>query len=769
MDFVRGMFNPEGVRQELLSKAQGELDYINKVNAAAAQNAKFDQEREARQKAGRDAIDAVSKAYDGALTKGQRMNKELTEFRANLDKIKASNPESAFLDPKRIAAAEAAIRDRYKESGGKKGGAAAAPGENEVARIRAMIAEEQAYTRALQDRGAEATKLSAGEKLVMQIQEQLSTSIKGVARSNKEAALAEAQKLVAAEKARQVEERRVKALQDAKEANERLVADTWKTAEGIERQASELDAANSMWGKGKVAIEEYRLQQAEEMLAMAGASDRFIPEYVKSLQAIVDARKHMVEASKDQVFKQLNEGIAEWNRQAEERNRLYADEAQLAGLTTLERNKIVAAREIELKLAREIDKINKSGLADAEKEALIRDATAAAAKDKSAAVARVVQEDWTKTADSINQSLTDALLRGFEDGKGFAKNFRDTLINMFKTLVLKPTISFIVQPIGNAISGVVNGFLGGGQGGTGGILGGASNLYSAWNMLSGTGGNLGAITGLAGGNMSFANAAGSIYANTTGTGISGLLSTNGAYGTAGSASWLTSSAAGLSVIAAPLLIGALVERNSPDRFSGAAYATTGGGDPLSRVVAGSTNFDYMTGDLPDRAALIARLEELGAPMEAISDWNDRALARFLLSFSGPWEPGATQNLPSFIANFGDEADYYRGAGYTHPEAMGWWNNKGNANLYTDPALIQASRDIALSIIAPLEGIGALIGDEAVYRATVGFANRGEGNAVWAGFDLQRDGQSVAGWVNKDDYHSVGEAVRAMYSLSLIHI
>ena len=507
VDRVRGMFNPEGVRQELLNKAQGELDYINKINAAAAQNAKFDQEREARQKAGRDAIDAVSKAYDGALTKGQRMNKELTEFRANLDKIKAASPDSAFLDPKRIAAAEAAIRDKYKESGGGSKRTAAAPGENEVARIKALIAEEQAYTKALQERGAEATKMTAGEKLVMQIQEQLSTSIKGVARSNKEAALAEAQKLVQAEKARQVEERRAKALQEAREANERLVADTWKTADGIEKQAAELDAANSMWGKGKVAVEEYRLAQAKEMLAMADASDSFIPEYVKSLQAIVDARKHMVDATKDQAFKQLNQEIQEWSRQAEERARLYADEQQLSGLTALERAKITAAREVELKLAREIDRINKSGLDDAQKQALITEATAAAAKDKSAAVARVVQEDWARTSDQINQSLTDALLRGFESGKDFAKNFRDTLLNMFKTLVLRPVIQATLAPVAGGMAALMGGNASAGQGGVGqasnalsmgsSLLGGvgAFGTSASWGLTNVLAGNIGSTFG----------------------------------------------------------------------------------------------------------------------------------------------------------------------------------------------------------------------------------------------------------------------------------
>lgn len=57
-------------------------------------------------------------------------------------------------------------------------------------------------------------------------------------------------------------------------------------------------------------------------------------------------------------------------------------------------------------------------------------------------------DEAAKASESINQSLTDALLRGFESGKGFAKNFRDTLVNMFRTLVLQPIISFLIDSSG---------------------------------------------------------------------------------------------------------------------------------------------------------------------------------------------------------------------------------------------------------------------------------------------------------------------------------
>ncbi len=62
-------------------------------------------------------------------------------------------------------------------------------------------------------------------------------------------------------------------------------------------------------------------------------------------------------------------------------------------------------------------------------------------------------KEWQKTADKINDSITDALMRGFENGKPLAENLRDTVANMFKTLVLRPVISAIVNPVTQGITG----------------------------------------------------------------------------------------------------------------------------------------------------------------------------------------------------------------------------------------------------------------------------------------------------------------------------
>lgn len=70
--------------------------------------------------------------------------------------------------------------------------------------------------------------------------------------------------------------------------------------------------------------------------------------------------------------------------------------------------------------------------------------------------AKAAADEWKKTTDSIEQGLTDALMRGFESGKGFGENLEDTLINMFKTLVLRP----IIQPFAQGAASMLTSSLG---------------------------------------------------------------------------------------------------------------------------------------------------------------------------------------------------------------------------------------------------------------------------------------------------------------------
>jgi len=106
--------------------------------------------------------------------------------------------------------------------------------------------------------------------------------------------------------------------------------------------------------------------------------------------------------------------------------------------------------------------------------------------------AKKAADDWAKTAESINGSITDALMRGFESGKDAAKNLRDTVINMFKTLVLRPTINGAVNMAAGAIGlGDVAGAGGGGSS----ILGMANNASTAYSAYSAVAGGISSLGG----------------------------------------------------------------------------------------------------------------------------------------------------------------------------------------------------------------------------------------------------------------------------------
>lgn len=529
----------------------------------------------------------------------------------------------------------------------------------------------------------------------------------------------------------------------------------------------EWDKLNDMFKRGKLDVDGLTQAQAEllKKQPVIAAETKAQAEAQKQVNASIDAYRSALQAVAKEEATRVD-GIAKSNADLREQIATMGLTNQQIRQRTIELNRATIA-EKEQQLARlQTGYTNTREQAALEEEIRLLKERNGLLSDQGVKEQYVAaQQEMAGMWQSIDSTAHDVFVNIFEDGAGTFKRLGQTLKSALLDMLYQLTVKRWIINIG-ASFGATGGIFGEGQGGAGSLLGTASNLNTAWGMLSGTGGNMGALTGLMSGSMSWANAMGSVYANTTGTGISGLLATNGAYGTAGGAgAGLGATAAGIAAIAAPLIIGSLIERNSRDRFSGAAYATSGGNDPFANTIAGSTGFDYLTGDLPDRAALMARLEELGAPMEAISDWNDRALLRLMESAAADNSEFGI-NWTSRVRDMRDTPDFYRGAGYAHPEELGWWSNKDNANLSTDPALIQASRDIALSIIGPLEGIGALIGDEAAYRATVGFANRGEGNGLWAGLNLQRDGQNVADWVNTDDFHSVGEAVRAMYSTAL---
>jgi len=514
--------------------------------------------------------------------------------------------------------------------------------QREIAAIQAKIKLEEEYTARLRERGTAAEKATEGERLAAKLQEELAGKLDAKTRKEKEALLVVAQMLGAAQRTRTEEERQAKAIEDSEKAYRKYLDTLQKSADTIGNNADQQEAANATYGKSKTAIEELTLAQMKLALENEKDAGPWSPEALAKMEEAVRQQQRYVDALYKADYTKVARSMDEALAVASEQQVVTLEELSLIGQTELERRKIIAAREIELELAKELREIDKQTFdGTAEENERKREELRAKARQKArvkteTAIARETLTEWQKTADQINQSLTDALMRGFEDGKGFAENLRDAVQNMFKTMVLRPIISAVMAPVSGVVNGVVQGFIGGNaQGGGNGVmgtLGMASNAYSAYNALTATGGNLGAIGGWMGGSMSTANMAGSLYANTTATGIDGLLATNGAYGTAagagsagaGGAGAGASYAAGAYAAIAAVVLNALGAFRSKRTVGGGLRGTLGDGDltPYTVVRDGGTLFsgpDFRIEDEGKRIAdLERRLEDLRASGQGAS-------------------------------------------------------------------------------------------------------------------------------------------------------
>jgi tape measure domain-containing protein len=165
----------------------------------------------------------------------------------------------------------------------------------------------------------------------------------------------------------------------------------------------------------------------------------------------------------------------EYTDSIDERVRATEFEFSLMGQTAQARQIALKQYAIEIELQKKILAIKREMASEDEQTQAIARVTAAANRAKANAAAEVVNDEFQRTADQIEQSLTDALMRGFESGKGFAQVLRDTVVNMFKTMVLRPVVQATVQ---GGLNSVGLGNLAGGQG---------SNLLSAGGLVGSLG------------------------------------------------------------------------------------------------------------------------------------------------------------------------------------------------------------------------------------------------------------------------------------------
>jgi hypothetical protein len=308
----------------------------------------------------------------------------------------------------------------------------------------------------------------------------------------------------------------------------------------------------------ELALQEaYAAISAEQAAAAQKAAAKAVEDRVKAAEGAADsAEKALADLERENeaaaIAAERNISLAQaietvnLARLQEQRAILAADPARAAELAAIDRE--IAARR---------------ALYDAIGS---RDAREAATKSADDAA-----KEWAKSADNIERSLTDALMRGFESGKGFIQNLKDTAVNAFKTMVLQPTVKAIV-------------------GGVAGSLGFSSPASAAGSAINGAAGigNLGSLLGLGSAATMFS----------AGTGIaSSVIAANGFFGGAGAVLGYAAEAAAAGELAlaigtaAPYLLPAaaaimalvsiLGKGGGPKAGGEAVFALTGGTATLS--------------------------------------------------------------------------------------------------------------------------------------------------------------------------------------------
>ena len=322
--------------------------------------------------------------------------------------------------------------------------------------------------------------------------------------------------------------------------------------------SKELETLYKGYQQGRVGVDEYRtaveqliqtqpfaIEAAREQAAAEKEAQKAREQLVQAQVRSAETTEKQVQKLKDEeealiVAANLNISLAQ-ALEAVAIKRLEEAKAKEVAKGRDADQEVIAAIEREIKARKELAEL----MGKREQRENMKKAAEEAAKA------------WDNTADAIEQTLTDALMRGFESGKGFGESLADSIVNTFKTYVAREIAKAISNAILSAIAGqnwtgLIGGVLGGNGGsGYGGLLSGANNassLTSAYNTFAnGAGSNYGAAASWATGGMSTANLAGSIYANAatagmstgsiaaSGAGIDALLATNAAYGTAASA------------------------------------------------------------------------------------------------------------------------------------------------------------------------------------------------------------------------------------------
>jgi hypothetical protein len=254
--------------------------------------------------------------------------------------------------------------------------------------------------------------------------------------------------------------------------SEKIAANKLEAESGqklTEAQKEEL-AIRKLVEQGTISQADANSKNTKELLAQLAASEAQAEQTAKTAKATADAA-----AARLKFNETLGSGLEklqqEVKTQQEYNDRLGLSKTAIAELdaaklndqaTTLEG---LAIKALDRNLDTEQYNLYKAQAEELRKLAKLK--KDGAAKETGLEELKKTQEEAKKFGDDLERIITDGLMRGFENGKSIAENFRDVLENTFKTLILRPVIQATVQGVlgtdggAGGIGGGVSGFLGG--------------------------------------------------------------------------------------------------------------------------------------------------------------------------------------------------------------------------------------------------------------------------------------------------------------------
>lgn len=248
--------------------------------------------------------------------------------------------------------------------------------------------------------------------------------------------------------------------------------------------ADEWKELSSLYAKGRINLEQLTKAQGD-LLAKQPAMKAAAEEEVAARKLLVESAEQY-EKAYDLAAAAKAKAVAGLQAQKDENEQIGLGALALAELNATRMESQALRAEENAEIAEGLDltgQLAQQYRDEAEAlRALAGEQRNGARKKIAVDEAKSAEESWKRGAENIEKSLTDALLRGFESGQSIGENLISTLKNMFNTLVLRPIIQAVVQPVSNQINGLlgqVTSSTGSGGGKTGTpAAGGGSGMLS---------------------------------------------------------------------------------------------------------------------------------------------------------------------------------------------------------------------------------------------------------------------------------------------------